>query len=62
MNVVEELIQAVKTKRLERGDSPEQAEIYALNYMRGFLETACLMDPQMSRDVAWHVNYVKQFG
>ena len=62
MNIVEELIQVLKTKRLERGDSPQQAEIYALNYMRGFLETSCLMNPQLGKDVAWHVNHIKQSG
>lgn len=59
MNIVEEMIQVLKTKRLDRGDSPEQAETYALNYMRGFLETSCLMNPQLSSDVAWHVRYIR---
>lgn len=59
MNIVEEMIQVLKTKRLDRGDSPEQAETYALNYMRGFLETSCLMNPQLSKDVAWHVRYIR---
>ena len=62
MNIVEELIQVLKTKRMDCGDSLLEAEIYALNYMRGFLEISCLMNPQLGKDVAWHVNHIKQSG
>lgn len=57
MNVVQELIDTLRSRRLSVGDTPDQAEKYINGYLRGLLETICTHNQVLRDSVAWHIKF-----